>query len=309
MVRRRRNHITFSWVWDWANYGLLAAKLLWGHPYAVCLDTYMHNAPWDKQDLVSRLRRELRYGLAFRHADIIMAETPAIFENSKRYVPAADVLLVPNCIWRRDVEKVELDWAAEGFQPVRESLILFAGQIIPRKGVHDLLAAFAPLAPRFPGWKIAILGPSPDPNYIVQLRRIIEETGLKDRVVIAPSLTGDALYRRFRTCSIYCMPTYHEGIPTTILEAMYFGGAIISGSAGFVDYQLDNGDCGMLFTPGDVDALRSCLEQLMAAESLRRHYMQRARQRMVNMFVWELYFDTIKTACARRIARPGLGSV
>ncbi len=65
------------------------------------------------------------------------------------------------------------------------------------------------------------------------------------------------------------MPTYHEGIPTTILEAMYFGGAIVSGNAGFISYQLDDGACGLLFKGGDVAALREHLQQLMASPQLR----------------------------------------
>ncbi len=303
MLRRRKGHITFSWVWDWHNYGSVLAKFLWGHPYALCLDSYYYDAPWDDQRFLKRLQRELRYGIAFRNADIIMGETPSICENSKRHAPRADVLHVPNCIWLRDVETIEQAWREEGYAPERQPVILFAGQVIPRKGVHDLLTAFAELAPTFPDWRVDILGPMPDPEYGKQLMQIVEANNLQDRVNIQPSLSGEALYRRFRACSIYCMPTYHEGIPTTILEAMYFGGAIVSGNAGFISYQLDDGACGLLFKGGDVAALRDHLQQLMASPELREQYMQRAKERMVNMFVWERYFPAIEEACKRRIAK------
>lgn len=302
-LHRRKGHITFSWVWDWHNYGSVAAKFLWGHPYALCLDAYYYDAPWEDQQFISRLRRALRYGVAFRSADILMGETPSICENSKRHAPGADVLLVPNCIWLRDVEAIEQAWCQEGYAPVRQPVILFAGQVVPRKGVHDLLSAFADLAAAFPGWRVDIIGPMPDPAYGAQLLEFVAANNLQDRVRIRPSLSGEALYREFRACSIYCLPTYHEGIPTTILEAMYFGGAIVSGNAGFISYQLDEGRCGLLFQGGDVAALRTDLQQFMAHPDLCAQYMARARERMVTTFAWERYFPAVEEACKRRIAK------
>ena len=303
MMRRRKKHITFSMVWDWHNFGSLLAKFLWGHPYALYLDSYYYDAPWDDRRFLSRLRRELRYGIVFRNADILMGETLSICENSKRHAPDADVLHVPNCIWLRDVEAVEKAWRAEGYAPERQPVILFAGQVIPRKGLHDLLTAFAELAPAFPEWRIAILGPMPDPEYGNQLRQIMEANNLQERVSIEPSLSGEALYRRFRACSIYCIPTYREGTPTTILEAMYFGGAIIAGNAGFISYQLDDGACGLLFKGGDVATLRSHLQQFMASPELRAQFMQRAKERLATEFAWECYFPEIEEACKRQIVK------
>jgi glycosyltransferase involved in cell wall biosynthesis len=303
MMRRRKKHITFSMVWDWHNFGSLLAKFLWGHPYALYLDSYYYDAPWDDRRFLSRLRRELRYGIVFRNADMLMGETLSICENSKRHAPGADVLHVPNCIWLRDVEAVEQAWRAEGYAPERRPVILFAGQVIPRKGVHDLLTAFAELAPSFPDWRVDILGPMPDPEYGNQLRQIMEANNLQERVSIEPSLSGEALYRRFRACSIYCIPTYREGTPTSILEAMYFGGAIISGNAGFISYQLDDGACGLLLKGGDVATLRSHLQQFMASPELRAQYMQRAKERLATEFAWECYFPAIEEACKRRIAK------
>lgn len=68
-------------------------------------------------------------------------------------------------------------------------------------------------------------------------------------------LIGEALYRRYRASLTYHMPTDHERMPTTSLEAMYFGGAIVSGNAGLISHQLDDGRCGFLTEPGNDAAL------------------------------------------------------
>jgi phosphatidylinositol alpha-mannosyltransferase len=166
-----------------------------------------------------------------------------------------------------------------------------------------LLAAFASLAAEFRGWNVEIIGPDDDQAYMQQLALLVEKHGLQHRVNFLPMLSGEALYRRYRASSIYCFPTCHEGVPMTIVEAMCYGGAIVAGNAGFISHQLDDGNAGMLFKPGDVAALAGCLRQLMASEDLRNGYMARARQRVVNTFVWERYFESIEAACARHITR------
>lgn len=82
-------------------------------------------------------------------------------------------------------------------------------------------------------------------------------------------------------------------MPTTILEAMYFGGAIVAGISGAVAYQLGNGRAGLLHQPGDLDTLTSHLHTLMASAETREAYMAQARQRMTHLFVWERYFPQL----------------
>ena len=277
LMRPRSDHITLTYAWHYPKYSLAVAKQLWRQPYALVLDTYMHNAPWNKNTLLDRIKETIRYGLAMGRANFIMAETPFLRDYTGEHFPGVETMYVPKCIWLHDWQSIERNWNDEGAAPQRAPVILFAGQIIPRKGVHDLLAAFASLASRYPEWKVEIVGPYLSDDYAQRLQQIIESNNLQPRVEFSPMLTGEALYRRYRASSIYCMPTHHEGMPTTILEAMYFGGAIVSGNAGFISHQLDDGRSGLLIEPGNVNALCEKLDQLMASEELRLHYMQIAR--------------------------------
>lgn len=112
--------------------------------------------------------------------------------------------------------------------------------------------------------------------------------------MLAPSLTGEALYRRYHQTSIYCLPSTGEGFPSTILEAMYFGGAIVAGNSGYVSYQLDDGRCGRLFRPGDIDALTEELTLLISSPEKRLECMKAARERVEMEFVWERHFDQLQ---------------
>lgn len=302
LIRPQGFHITLTYAWHYPKYSLAMAKQLWRQPFALVLDTYMHNAPWNKNTLFDRIKEGIRYGFAMGHADFIMAETPFLRDYTREHFPKVETFYVPKCIWLQDWQAIEQGWNVQGLAPERAPVILFAGQVIPRKGVHDLLTAFAVLADKYPSWTVEIVGPYLSNDYARQLEQIVASNNLQERVQFVPMLTGEALYRRYRASSIYCMPTHHEGMPTTVLEAMYFGGAIVAGNAGFISHQLDDEKCGLLIEPGNVEALREKLDQLMASENLRQYYMQAARARMVNTFAWELYFDQVEEACLRHIS-------
>jgi glycosyltransferase involved in cell wall biosynthesis len=294
LLKKQDANIVITWVWYWHCFVLMISKFLFNSYYVLVLDTYTHLGSWETKGVLSKLRLELRYGLVMRQADVILAESPTSFEHAKRYIKGPEILLVPICFWEKDLRAIETRWDLEGYRPQRDPVIFYAGQIVERKNIHDLITAFSRLSERFPEWRLEIRGPVTDSSYLASLHNLAKRHMLDDRIEFLPGLTGDSLYKRYRATSIYCLPSKFEGMPTTILEAMYFGGAIISGDAGHVSYQLDDGNCGLLFTPGDLDCLARHLETLMSSQREREFYMSKARERALTLFTWEKYFDHVE---------------
>lgn len=299
LVRKRRGHIVLSFIWDWHCYGLLLAKWLFGSPYALALDTYVHRSGATRG---LRLREALRYGPLLRNADLILAECPDAAAAARRYTQNLTVMQVPFCLWQRDFETLEAKWAAEGFRPQREKVILYAGRLVERKHIHDLIAAFSRLAVDFPEWALEIRGLPASAAYKERLDALIAESNCAERVRFLPGLTGEALYRRYREIAIFALPSEGEGMPTTITEAMFFGGAIVAGISGALRHQLEDGRCGCLHEAGNVATLTTHLRTLMTSESLRETYMVRARARMLSLFVWERYFPELETVFREMLA-------
>lgn len=294
LIKKRDDHVVMSWVWYWHCFALLISKILFKSPYVLVLDTYTHFAPWDLNGLLSKIRLELRYGLVMRYADLILAESPLSYEQAKRHIKGPEIFLIPICFWEQDLRGVEEKWERENFQPKREQVIFFAGRITPQKNIHHMIEAFSRLVNKFPDWRLVIRGPASDPSYLASLQDLARQKSLDDRICFLPSLSGESLYRRYRSSSIYCLPSEWEGIPTTIQEAMYFGGAIIASASGAIPYQLDNGKCGLLFDPGDIESLTDHLDNLMSSESEREYYMNEARERLLRYFTWEIYFNLVE---------------
>ncbi len=291
LLKQRRNHIVMTTVWDWHNLGLALAKIFFKSPYVLRLDTYAYKS---SPNFWGCLKEMFRYRWGIKNASIILAETPFSFAHTRQFFRGPDVLQVPSCLWLADLKAIEARWTAAGYHPRREHIIFFAGRIVERKNIHHLLQAFARLKDAFPDWRVEIRGPIVSSSYYDQLQQIIEDNGLNNRVHLLPALSGEWLYHRYRETAIYALPSEQEGLPTTIYEAMYFGGAIVAGISGGVDYQLENGECGLLHSPGDVDTLTAHLNTLMASPATRNRYMTKARARVKLMFMWERYFPDLE---------------
>lgn len=292
-LKKREGEVVISWVWYWHCFSLLISKLLFKNPYVIVLDSYTHLGPWDFKNRFSKFRLELRYGLVLRFADVIIAETDLSYEHIQRYIEGPKKLFIPICFWKKDLDQVEHLWSKKNFYPDREPVIFYAGQITERKKIHHLIEAFNCLSSSFPYWKLEIRGPVTDNKYLELLENLVSKYGLEKRIKFLPALYGEELYRRYRSTSIYCLPSVFEGIPTTILEAMYFGGAIVAATSGHIKYQLDNGLCGLLFNPGDVGKLTEHLNDLMKSRRKRESFIHNSKVRVLEHFVYEKYFDEL----------------
>lgn len=295
--------IMWCMIWGWVGWALLLRKLTRGKPYVVWLDGYSHLAPWDAKNRLQRLWMELRYGLVLRGASVIYAEAPQNLEYTRKALPKATVKLTPPSLWIKNMRQIERQWHEEGFDPLREPRIFYSGRLVEHKQIHYLITAFFNLADEFPDWRLDIRGPITDPLYKKYLDELIVRYSLQTRVSFYAPVYGEALYRHFRLSSVFCLPSRLEGFPTTILEAMYFGGAIVAAQAGWIEFQLAGG-CGLMYPSGDQTALTQHLRRLMASESLRNDLMSKARERVLSEFAWEKRFSEIESEL-RRVVTQG----
>jgi len=137
--------------------------------------------------------------------------------------------------------------------------VITVAALLPNKRVADLISAAAQLAARRPGLRVAIVGTGPlEAELRAQATRlgldgVVDFLGFRDDV--------DALYARTR---IFVLPSSSEGLSIAMLEAMASGVPPVVTDVGELGSIVRDGETGRLFAPGDVDALATILEQLLA---------------------------------------------
>ncbi|MES2757508.1 MAG: glycosyltransferase family 4 protein [Pseudomonadota bacterium] len=187
------------------------------------------------------------------------------------YAPAARVVVVPN--------SVPLPPAA-GHTQEQPARILFLGRADAGKGVHELLAAVAALAPAFPRLHLVIGGV----GELDALRCRADELGIGERVSLPGWLDAGARSRELTSAQIFCLPSHAEGLPMAMLEAMAAAKAVVASTVGGIPEAIADRANGLLVAPGDVAALTAALRELLADGALREQLGDNARATIAQRF-------------------------
>jgi glycosyltransferase involved in cell wall biosynthesis len=146
--------------------------------------------------------------------------------------------------------------------------LLYLGRFSERKGVFDLLAACAIVRSKFPQLRIRCGGEGDVAGVEARAR----ELGLSDALHMLGWVSGAAKDRELMQATIYVLPSYAEGLPMGVLEAMAVGTPTIATTVGGIPDAIENGVNGFLVEPGDIDALAARIQQLLADAGLRERF-------------------------------------
>ena len=142
--------------------------------------------------------------------------------------------------------------------------VLFVGVVCRRKGTLELARAARLLRERgLLDWRLVVVGgqgPTPPEEY----EEIVAEfaaAGLAEALV-GPEY-GDAVKQRLRSADLFVLPSYLEGQPIAILEAMASGLPVVGSAIGAVPDLIRDGIEGRVVEPGDVGALADALADLI----------------------------------------------
>jgi glycosyltransferase involved in cell wall biosynthesis len=213
-----------------------------------------------------------------RSADIVFTfprKIRAIVERRCK-VPSERLVEVPNAI--------DGSWiVAHRPAPTAKRRFLFIGRHERRKGVPELLKSIAPL--RASGVEFHFVGPIPE-----QLR--LE----RDDVVYHGTVTDTATLQGILDSSdVLLCPSFAEGMPTVVLEAMARGLAVIATDVG-ATAEWVGADNGVLLPFPDVGALRTAIERCIAMPVSELHRLQAASIAKARECTWDLV--TAKTIAA-----------
>ncbi len=158
--------------------------------------------------------------------------------------------------------------------------VLFVGVICRRKGTIELARAARLLTERgVTGWQLVVVGgqgPTPEPEY-AEIVAEFAAAGLSDSLV-GPEY-GDQVKTRLAEADIFVLPSFLEGQPIAIIEAMASGVPVVGTTIGAVPDLIRDGVEGRVVEPGDVEALADALQALIENPQLRADMSRAVRQR------------------------------
>lgn len=175
-----------------------------------------HGPDYERQKWGRTARLILRLGERWgtKHADAVIAVAQYIQQRLEERF-GRRIHYIPNGI--PELRRVSPGSLLRrlGIEPRR--YVLSVGRLVPEKGFHDLLDAFRGLDTQ---WKLVITGDADHRDEYYS--RVVQQAKLDPRVVLTGMLTGTDLEEVYSSAAIFVLPSYHEGLPLTLLEALSF---------------------------------------------------------------------------------------
>ena len=207
-----------------------------------------------------------------KNAQHIIAISPYILEEFGDLI-SADTYLIENPIADKFFTLKDQS------QPGR---ILFAGVIIPRKQVLELLQAMVKVRRSVPTVQLRLAGDKQNPidggHYFAELQEFITREQLGENVHFLGSLSEDELLKEYMECSLLVLPSVQETAPMVIMQAMAAGKVVVATRVGGIPYLVQDGQNGLLVDSGDVPALAEAIIRLLRNNTLRVTMGRKARK-------------------------------
>lgn len=160
-------------------------------------------------------------------------------------------------------------------QPVN---VLTVARLARVKGHAILLHAIAELANRGISVRATFVGDGPER---AGLAGLAERLGVSDCVTMVGAVGQDDIRRHYEAADIFCLPSFAEGLPVVLMEAMAMNLPVLGTSIMGVPELVENEVSGLLVRPGRSDQLADALERLVASPALRARLGEHARQKVL----------------------------
>jgi glycosyltransferase involved in cell wall biosynthesis len=150
-------------------------------------------------------------------------------------------------------------------------LVVCVARLQREKGIDDLVEAAALLRDRVPGLRIAVAGDGPEDE---RFQQAISASGAPVTLLGHRGDIGSLL----AAADAFVLPSRHEGLPISLLEAMAAGLPSVATAVGGIPSLVDNGGSGLLVPASDPPALAAALERLAGDGDLARRLGDEARR-------------------------------
>jgi glycosyltransferase involved in cell wall biosynthesis len=157
--------------------------------------------------------------------------------------------------------------------------ILCVGRLVTAKGQRVLLQAAGLLAARDHALHITLVGDGPD---AAALKKLSTSLGLDGSVHFVGSLTHSAIRNLLSEADVFVLPSFAEGIPVALMEAMATQLACVSTKSSGIPELITHDVDGLLVQPGSAEELADAIESLLTSPQLRARLGLAARQRVLS---------------------------
>jgi glycosyltransferase involved in cell wall biosynthesis len=216
-------------------------------------------------------------------ADAIVVLSHAEMKAYEAFVPGQNVAVVPNGIDPAPY----LKYNRRPADPAAPLKLLYIGRLAPRKGLTETIDSLALLAPSVRP-QLIIAGSGPEEP---RLRSQVREAGLNGHVTFAGPAWDEYKIKLLNNADVLLLPSYSEGLPYSLLEAMAAGVVPIVTPVGAIPDVVHEGQHGRFVPVQDARAISEVLKSLSEDRAALARMSQACRSRILSSYSLERLSD------------------
>lgn len=207
-------------------------------------------------------------------------------EIVRKIAPKSNISVFNNAV---NVPEYKVEWNNGNFN------IVFLGVLIKRKGIYDLIEAINILNKsgivKERCMKFIIGGVGQEENNI---KNKIREYELNNCVEMVGWVSGEEKEKLLRKANLFVLPSYNEGLPMAILEAMSYGIPVVSTDVGSISEVVHNHETGILIKPEKYNDIVRAIECVTECQSKWEEQSLKCKKLIFEKFNEKKYFRRIE---------------
>lgn len=249
---------------------------------------HLHGAYFDRfyKDASPAMQGLVRFALCGATRAIVLAQSLSdIFQG---IIPKERVRVVPNGL------EDKFGAGRNGVGKGDRRTVLFLSTLMKEKGTLDLLKAMPAVKRQIPDVRVVFAGEWYRSSDQERAEELVRELCLESQVEFVGSVAPPRKYEALRAADVFVLPSYNEGQPFALLEAMSASLPVVTTNVGGVMDTVVDGANGFLVQPGDITGIAERICEVLKDEVLRLRLGEASRQRFVEELSFERFAERMR---------------
>lgn len=240
--------LPFIYMASWANIPII------NHIHGADFSVFYEQASEKKKQLIKS---------TYEKCSKLIALSDEWKERLRRIVPEEKIVIIEN------YSVLHKDALAERENRETNNTVLFLGEIGHRKGCYDIPEVVARVKEKIPNVKFILAGAG-SPEDEQAIKQLVMEKDIQENVEFPGWVRGEEKDKLLREADIFFLPSYNEGMPMSILDAMGYGLPIVSTNVGGIPKIVVSNRNGYVYQPADCERMADALYETLSNTAMRR---------------------------------------
>lgn len=248
------------------------------HIHGAEFDVFYRNASVKKKALIRKI---------YNRCDKFIALSVEWKENLSEIVPIEKIAVVSN------YSQLNYEAFQERKSRKTNNRVLFLGELGERKGCFDIPKVVKQVVQKVPNVKFVLAGDGSNADKLA-IRQLIYKEGVEKNVILLGWIRGDEKDQQLKDADLLFLPSYNEGMPMSVLDAMGYGLPVVSTNVGGIPKIVVNGLNGYCCNPGDIEAFSNDIISILKSERLQSKYSEESYQIVMKKYSLASHIEKIE---------------